>query len=429
VKLVHKLPTWYGAVMADDLQELRAAQTALTPKEQENSTILRTDSILDAMEKQAWMQRNNQVLATIKWVEPAPPAAADVKNIADAAEGLLAEWAKKPDAGDLTALREQVDLLSGALRDNSDEMVKEMRIGAWQDAFLEELRQLVSGFVPPPLDLATLPPELRDHYVSYNAGVAEPRSERGAGTEGAAKPTYALYVYPKEDLWAGDRLGKFVAELEERMRGQPSDVTLTGIAVQLFHSTEEIHHAFMMSTVYALGLIFVLVLLDLRNLSQTLLAISVLGFGLPMLLLMMWIWRALGEPFGIPGSWNFANFFGLPILIGAGHEYGVFMVHRYRETLHDPRRVWQRWDVSDRALLLCAIVTSCSFGFLAFAHHRGLASLGWVMAVGTVCIYLATVVVLRPILQWRLQGKRLHGETTTTETRRHEVTKDHEVGK
>jgi hypothetical protein len=151
------------------------------------------------------------------------------------------------------------------------------------------------------------------------------------------------------------------------------------------------------------------VLLDLRKLTQTLLAISVLAFGLPMLLLMMWIWRALGEPFGIPGSWNFANFFGLPILIGAGHEYGVFMVHRYRETLHDPRRVWQRWDVSDRALLLCAIVTSFSFGFLAFARHRGLASLGWIMAVGTACIYLATVVVLRPILHLRLQRKGLQG--------------------
>jgi predicted RND superfamily exporter protein len=96
----------------------------------------------------------------------------------------------------------------------------------------------------------------------------------------------------------------------------------------------------------------------------------------------------------------------LPILIGAGHEYGVFMVHRYKETLHDPRRVWGRWDVSDKALLLCAIVTSSSFGFLMRAQHRGMASLGWVMAVGTMCIYLATVVVVRPIFQWLLQRRR-----------------------
>jgi predicted RND superfamily exporter protein len=106
-------------------------------------------------------------------------------------------------------------------------------------------------------------------------------------------------------------------------------------------------------------------------------------------------------------DWNFANFFGLPILIGAGHEYGVFLVHRYREAINDPRRVWRRWDVSDRALALCAYVTCSSFGFFfVLAHHRGLRSLGLVMALGTACIYLAAVAVLRPLLLWRLARRR-----------------------
>jgi hypothetical protein len=215
-----------------------------------------------------------------------------------------------------------------------------------------------------------------------------------------------MYVYPKADLWEPGKLKAFVEELERRT---PADVMLTGIAPQLYHSTLEIRGAFLHATVYALTLIFALVLLDLRKISQTLLAISVLALGLPMLLLAMYIWHEwLHDPLGIPGTWNFANFFGLPILIGAGHEYGVFMVHRYRETVHDPRRVWRVWDVSDRALLLCAIVTSASFGFLIMAKHHGLQSLGWVMAVGTACIYLATVLVLRPILVWRLKHKGVY---------------------
>jgi hypothetical protein len=79
------------------------------------------------------------------------------------------------------------------------------------------------------------------------------------------------------------------------------------------------------------------------------------------------------------------------------------MVHRYRETMHNPRRVWGRWDVSDQALLLCAFITSSSFGFFwLLGHHEGLKSLGWVMAVGTACIYLATILVVRPLLKWRL---------------------------
>jgi predicted RND superfamily exporter protein len=160
-------------------------------------------------------------------------------------------------------------------------------------------------------------------------------------------------------------------------------------------STRSIESAFYESTAYALTLILVLVYIDLRNLRQTLAAVSVLALGLPML-------AAIMGYFGI--AWNFANFFGLPILIGAGHEYGVFLVHRYREALHDPRRVWRFWDVSDRGLLLCAYVTCTSFGFFwAIAHHRGLQSLGLVMTVGTACIYLAAILVLRPLLLWNLR--------------------------
>jgi predicted RND superfamily exporter protein len=171
----------------------------------------------------------------------------------------------------------------------------------------------------------------------------------------------------------------------------------TGIAVNIYHSTHSVRQAFLRATAYALALIVVLVLIDMRNLRQTLLAISVLALGLPMLVALM----------GLLGvAWNFANFFGLPILIGAGHEYGVFMVHRYREAKRDPRhRAWRGWDVSDWALLLCAYVTSTAFGFFwLLGHHRGLKSLGLVMALGTACIYLATVAVLRPVLKWRLAG-------------------------
>jgi predicted RND superfamily exporter protein len=165
----------------------------------------------------------------------------------------------------------------------------------------------------------------------------------------------------------------------------------------VYHSTNSIQKSFYYAAIYALVLIFVLVMIDLKNIPQTLLAISVLAMGLPMLVALMgWL--------GI--NWNFANFFGLPILIGAGHEYGVFMVHRYNEARLDIHRPWRKWDVSDKALLSCAYVTSVSFGFFwLLGHHQGLKSLGLVMALGTACIYLATLCVLRPLLLWKLGAK------------------------
>ncbi|HMD53261.1 MAG TPA: MMPL family transporter, partial [Phycisphaerae bacterium] len=174
---------------------------------------------------------------------------------------------------------------------------------------------------------------------------------------------------------------------------------LTGIAVQLYHSTESIRRAFLETTIMALIVVFILVFLDLRRIGQTLGTVSVLLLGLPMLIGIM----------GLLGlKWNFANFFAMPILIGAGHEYGVFLMHRYRETLHNPRRIWRFWDVSERALLLCAFVTCSSFAFLALTRDRGIASLGLVMAVGIGCIYLSAVFVVRPLLIWLLWHKGVY---------------------
>ncbi len=88
-----------------------------------------------------------------------------------------------------------------------------------------ELHQTVEQFIPPPLDLAKLPKEVRDHYVSYLPDLAQPRSERQASATMAVakKPTYALYVYPREDLWSGDKLGHFVHEIEQRVGGGGED--------------------------------------------------------------------------------------------------------------------------------------------------------------------------------------------------------------
>ncbi len=80
----------------------------------------------------------------------------------------------------------------------------------------------------PALNLATLPPIIKSHLISAPSATG--------------KVTYALYVYPKTDLWNSGELQSFVEELERRT---PANVTLTGIAPQLYHSTLEIHKAFL----------------------------------------------------------------------------------------------------------------------------------------------------------------------------------------
>jgi len=363
VQLVRKLQTWSAVVMSQNLDELRKVRDKVLP----SPTVASTDSLLNAQDNYQWLQAHQNQLPTITWNDPPAITPDEVKSIALSARFLAShmESANFAEAG--AALRSFADAADKA----KDPQVT---LTQWQAQFILQLKGLLSRFSPSPLNVHTLPAQLKNHLVS-------------------ADGTYALYIEPKDDLWKRGPLKTFVLDVEDRMQ-QPGFPPLTGIAPQIYHSTRYIETAFYKATAYALGLVIILVFLDLRNIGQTLLTISVLGLGLPMLVGLM----------GLLGiNWNFANFFGLPILIGAGHEYGVFMVHRYRERLHDPRRVWSSWDTSDKALLLCAFVTSSAFAFFWWlGHHEGLKSLGLVMSMGTACIYLSALLVVRPILKWRI---------------------------
>jgi hypothetical protein len=391
VKLIRKLQTWQAVVLSPDLENLRRVQKALAGA----ATVAGTESILTAFDNAEYLQAHAKELGQIDWMEPAAVTPGDLPGIADKARNLAAKLggegaaASQPASAEgreaARSLRLFADLIS---KPGTDTAAIAAGLSSWQTQFVAELKTILGMINPPPLKVENIPPAIRDHLVSIGKERLAPN----------APPIYALYVNPKEDLWNRQSLERFEREVEARVASVPGAPSVTGITSDIYHTTSAIERAFLLATGYSLILIFVLVLIDLRNVLHTLIAVSVLAVGLPMLLAFMGLFDV---------SWNFANFFGLPILIGAGHEYGVFMVHRYKEAVHDPRRVWLRRDPADRALLLCAFVTSSSFGFFwAFAHHLGLKSLGLVMAVGTFCIYMAAIVVVRPLLTWRLERRR-----------------------
>jgi predicted RND superfamily exporter protein len=385
VKLIRKVQTWSAVVLSSDLEMLRKVKDSL----RDARTIGRTESILDASDNYAFLKEHQAEMGSIRWTEPAPIQAGELEAITGqsvaAARNFLAgaTVADKNEAGAMTKCAEALGRFAKRLTDAPPAQREQYaaRLSQWQSGFMEELKQILSRFAPIAPDIQKLPAQMKYHYIS-------------------TRGNYALYIYPEQDLWKRENLTAFVRDVEAHVAKVPGAPSVTGIASNIFHSTRSIEKSFYSATAYAFGLIFLLVLIDLRSLRQTLLAVSVLALGLPMLVSIMG-WQ------GIP--WNFANFFALPILLGAGHEYGVFMMHRYREVLHNPRRVWRAWDVSDRALLLCAFVTSSSFGFFWWlGHHRGLRSLGFVMAVGTACIYLATIMVVRPLLRWMIEKQDVY---------------------
>ncbi|MGD0137520.1 MAG: MMPL family transporter [Tepidisphaeraceae bacterium] len=369
VKLVRTLQTWFSVALSKDIDQLRRVRAAVAGL----PVVASTDSLLNAQDNAAWLRQHAAEVPSIDWTAPTPVQATDLSAISQKSRDLarVFERSNSGAARTLGQFADDLDHLSG-----DGAKLAAAQLSDWQRIFVAEVRELIDGFQPGSPDLAAVPRQMRNHYVSDDG-------------------EYALYIYPAKDLWNDANLHEFVNTVETAVAKTSGAPHVTGIATDVYHTVDAVHRAFFQSTIYALVLIFALVLLDFRRLAPTLAAISVLAMGLPMLVALMGLFGA---------SWNFANFFGLPILIGAGHEYGVFLVHRYLEAKNHPRRAWRRWDVSDRALLLCAYITSTSFGFFwLLAQHRGLKSLGLVMALGIACIYLAALTVLRPLLKWRLQ--------------------------
>lgn len=95
---------------------------------------------------------------------------------------------------------------------------------------------------------------------------------------------------------------------------------------------------------------------------------------------------------------NVANVIVLPLLLGLGVDNGIHIFGRYRET----GSVADVYGSSTpRAVVTSALTTLLSFVALAFAEHRGMASMGLLLAVAIGFMLFTTLIVLPALLAWR----------------------------
>src|SRR5206468_10710145 len=78
-------------------------------------------------------------------------------------------------------------------------------------------------------------------------------------------------------------------------------------------------------------------------------------------------------------SWNLLNLMALPLILGTGVDYSIFMQLALRRHRGDLTIAYRSVG---RALLLCGATAVSGFGSLAWSSNAGMASLGQVCAVG-----------------------------------------------
>jgi predicted RND superfamily exporter protein/lauroyl/myristoyl acyltransferase len=102
-------------------------------------------------------------------------------------------------------------------------------------------------------------------------------------------------------------------------------------------------------------------------------------------------------------SWNLLNLMAIPLVLGTGVDYGIFMQLALRRYNGDLQMAYRSVG---RALLLCGGTAIAGFGSLAFSSNAGMASLGEVCAIGVACNMLIAI-FLSPVWWHKAQSVNL----------------------
>jgi len=250
------------------------------------------------------------------------------------------------------------------VRPNTARRLREIQ-GELRDDLGTQLRRLQDNLAPQPLTVADLPRELKRKFI---------------GESGA----FLVQVYPSVDTWDRSGVAQFVAELRS------VDPSVTGSPVISYEAGQMVERAYFEGSLYAIVLIGVLSAVMLRRWSSATLAI------LPMVASTLWtigVMRLLGL------SFNLANVWALPLIIGASAEYGLNVALRHQEAVVDGGPVLPRSTVM--AVLLNGLTTIAGFSSLMIARHQGIFGLGLLLTVGSVAGLTASLIVL-PVLLRRL---------------------------
>ena len=199
---------------------------------------------------------------------------------------------------------------------------------------------------------------------------------------------WRLEVLPKGDMRDPAQLDEFVtAVLKVAPQATGAPVEITGAANVVSSSMSK-------ASVMSLALVLLATFLVLRRLVDVLLVLT------PLLLaaaLMAGYTVMFNSPF------NFANVIVVPLLVGLGIDSAIHYVMRARDAGAgtDAIRSW-----TPRAVLISGVTTMGSFGSLWLSAHRGMASMGELLAVAITITLLCTLVVLPQLITWFMRPIR-----------------------
>ncbi|MEL6258537.1 MAG: MMPL family transporter, partial [Pseudomonadota bacterium] len=222
----------------------------------------------------------------------------------------------------------------------------------WPD-LIERLKlQIQAEFV----EEETLPTGLKDRFIAQDGRIR-------------------LQIEPSQNVKDPAALAQFVDAVTTIAPG------VAGGARSVLQSGRVVSHAMLQAGLLALGIVTLVLWVLVRD--------SVfVGVLLFCLLLAGVLTAAAGVVLGVP--FNFANVIVAPLLIGVGADSGIHLGLRARRAAA-PSDVFE--TSSPKAVFYSALTTIASFGTLALSDHRGVASMGALLAISLFFAFLCTALV------------------------------------
>ncbi|HEX3625078.1 MAG TPA: MMPL family transporter [Verrucomicrobiae bacterium] len=245
------------------------------------------------------------------------------------------------------------------------------KLGEFQRAFFNDIRNTFQSFksqnTTSTLTMNDLPAALRNQFIS---------------PEGQ----FLIQVFPKTDLWQRDNQVAFIGEMRR------IDPNVTGTPVQLLEYESLLKDSYIKAAWYALIAIAIMVFLHFRSLTAVVLSLLPVAIG------SLWLAGLMG---GFHISINLANIMTLPLVIGIGVTNGIQILNRFAEE----RTPGILSRSTGKAVLVSGLTAISGFGSLILAQHRGMQSLGQVMAIGIAMCMIAALTFLPALLsllgRWR----------------------------
>lgn len=196
----------------------------------------------------------------------------------------------------------------------------------------------------------------------------------------------AVYLYPPANRWrreAPPEAIKLAHDLGPK-------VVLAGTNVINQRVRSQVLQDAWVAGILGFLLVALLLWLDFRSLWWTLLALAPLTVGI------LWMVGAM-VLLGI--QMNFINIFVTTMIIGIGVDYGVHVLHRYREVRNRPDEEFEAGLLeTGKAVVAASLSTIVGFGSITFSHYPGLQSTGKVAILGALSTSLVAITLLPALL-------------------------------